>query len=312
MKKAGKVKWITAVMMSVFMIAVVFAGCGKKPEIDPVKAMQAVMDAELKGDVDEYVKLSGAEKEDVLEAYDEVVGGLANELAAEFESLGAVTDQNELKDLAKKMLASAKYEVQDAEKDENDNYIVNIAVYPSDLINTTVQTVFKKMFENPENISDFVNAEFGSLMMDAYNEGIENQTYGEAEIYTVRLTHDEDYQYVANEDDLEAIGFALYAIPEELVVGSGKDYGNTYLNWMKEEWQAASDEERVNCCLEMVRTIFGFTEEEMAMVDKSDPTLQEGVQMMMSGIEEMYDGGLNMSVGDFTEYMMSMGMNFTE
>lgn len=308
MKRARKVKQIMVVLMSVFMIAAVFAGCGKKPEIDPVRVIQAVMDAELKGDVDEYVELSGEEKEDVLAIYDEAVEGLTNELAAEFEILGVAPDEDELKELAKKMLASAKYEVQDAEKDEDDNYTVNVAVYPSDLIRTTIQTAFKKMMENPESIAN-LEAEFASLMMDAYNEGIENQTYGEAEIYTVRLTHDNDYQYSPNEEDLVALGSALYAIPEELVVGSGKDYGNTYLNWMKEDWQAATDDEKVNCCLEMVRTIFGFTEEEMAMVDKSDPTLQEGIQMMMVGIEEVYDGGLNMSVGDFTEYMMSMGMD---
>lgn len=311
MKKVRKMKRIMVVLMSVFMIAAVFAGCGKKPEIDPVRVIQAVMDAELKGDVDEYVKLSGEEKEDVLAIYDEAVEGLADELATEFEILGAAPAEDELKELAKKMLASAKYEVQDAEKDEDDNYTVNVAVYPSDLIRTTIQTAFKKMMENPGSIAN-LEAEFGSLMMDAYNEGIENQTYGGAEIYTVRLTHDDDYQYSPNEEDLVALGSALYAFPEELVVGSGKDYGNIYLNWMKEDWQAATDDEKVNCCLEMVRTIFGFTEEEMAMVDKSDPTLQEGVQMMMDGIEEVYDSGLNMSVGDFTEYMMSMGMDFAE
>lgn len=307
-----QVKKVIAVLSSVILVAAGFAGCGKKAEIDPVKVMQAVMDAELKGDVDEYVKLSGEEKEDVLEEYDELLDSFAEGLAQEFESVGAaILDQNELKDLAKKMLASAKYEVRDAEKDEDDNYTVNIAVYPSDLIGTTIQTAVKMTLENPADSADF-GTELGNLIMDAFNEGIENQTYGEAELYPVRLIHDEDYQYEPDRDDLEAIGSALYTIPEELVVASGKDYGNTYLNWMKEDWQAASDGEKANCCMAMMQKMFGFSDEQMAAINTTDPVLQEGVQMMMVGIEEMYDGGLNLSVGDFTEYMMSLGMDFTE
>lgn len=311
MKKSRQVKRVMAVLISVIMIAAAFTGCSKKPEIDPVRVMQAVMDAELKGEVDEYVKLSGEDKEEVLETYDELLDGFASELAQEFESVGATMDQAELKDLAKKMLASAKYEVQDAEKDEDDNYKVNIAVYPSDLINTTMQNAMKMILENPESGADF-GTELGNLIIDAYNKGIENQTYGEAEVFPVRLTHDEDYQYEPVREDLEAIGEALYTIPEELVVASGKDYGNTYLNWLKEDWQAASDDERMKCCMEMMKKMFGFSDEDIAAVDTSDPVFQEGIQMMMVGIEEIYDSGLNMSVGDFTEYMMSMGMNFAE
>lgn len=312
MKKMKQVKKIAAVLMSVILVAAGFTGCGKKAEIDPVKVMQAVMDAELKGDVDEYVRLSGEEKEEVLEEYDELLDRFAEELAQEFESFGAtVSDQDELKDLAGKMLASSKYEVRDAQKDEDDNYTVNIAVYPSDLIGTTLQTAVKMTLENPSDGMDF-DTELGDLIMDAFTEGIENQTYGEAELYSVRLIHDEDYQYEADRDDLETIGSALYAIPEELVVASGKDYGNTYLNWMKEDWQAASDDEKANCCMAMMQKMFGFTDEQMATADTTDPALQEGIQMMVAGIEEMYNGGLNLSVGDFTEYMMSLGMDFTE
>ncbi|WP_251388019.1 hypothetical protein [Mediterraneibacter agrestimuris] len=312
MKKMIRVKRIMAVLTGAVLFAAAFTGCSKKAEIDPVKVMQAVMDAELKGDVDEYVKLSGEEKEDVLEEYDELLDDFAEGLAQEFEAVGAIiADQNELKDLAKKMLASAKYEVRDAEKDEDDNYTVNIAIYPSDLIGATMQTAVKMILENPEGGADF-GTELGNLIIDAFNEGIEKQTYGEEVVYPVRLIHDEDYQYEPDRGDLEAIGSGLYTIPEELVVASGKDYGNTYLNWLKEDWQTASDDEKMNCCLAMMQKMFGFSDEQMAMIDKADPALQEGTQMMMVGIEEMYDGGLNLSVGDFTEYMMSLGMDFTE
>lgn len=311
MRKVQLVKKMMAVFASVVLLVGTFTGCARKPQIDPVQVMQAVMDAELKGEVDEYVKLSGEAKEDVLKKYDELLEEFATGIAQELEAVGTTIDQAELKDLSKRMLASAKYEVQDAKKDEDDNYTVNVAVYPSDLIGKSLESTVALILEKAGN-GEAIDIDPGSLVMEAYNKGLENQTYGEAEIYTVRLTHDEDYRYTPVREDLEAIGSALYTIPEELVIASGKDYGNPYLNWMKEDWEAASMEEKIKCCLAMVQKMFGFSDEEMAMVDTADPALQEGAQMMMEGIQEMYDGGFNLSVGDFTEFMMSMGMDFTQ
>lgn len=306
MKKMVQVKKIMAVLISAVMFAAAFTGCGKKNEIDPVKTVQAVMDAELKGNFDEYVKLSGEDTADLQERYDEVIDELVSVLTDEYESFAAEDiEQDALKEVAKDMLASAKYEVQEAEKDENGNYTVNVAIYPSDLIEKAIQAAVKTILENPES-------ESGDLIIDAFHTGLEDQTYGEAVICPVRLILDDDDQYEVNQDDLEAIGSKLYTLPEELVVATGKDYGNVYLNWMKEDWENASDEEKTNCCLAVLQKMIGLSDEDMAVADTSDPVLQEGIQMMMIGISDIYDSELNMSVGDFTEYMMSLGMDFTE
>lgn len=55
MKKFRK---IMGGVVSVLMIATMLIGCGGRPQIDPVKTIQAMMDATLKGDVAEYAKIT--------------------------------------------------------------------------------------------------------------------------------------------------------------------------------------------------------------------------------------------------------------
>lgn len=307
MKKMGKMRKSIVVFLAILLFALTFTGCIGKPKIDPVETVQAILDAELKGELDAYVKLSGEKKEDVSKEYEEVLDNFAKGIAEELKVMGAsAVSLDDAKELSKKMLASGKYEVQDAEKDKNDNYTVNVAVYPSNLVETAIQSMVKKIIETP--LTD--TGEIGTIVMESFNEAISNQSYGEAQVFTVRLTHNEDYQYEASEEDLEALGNGLFEIPEELTVASGKDYGNVYLNWLKADWEAASDDEKVKCCLTMIQKIGGFTDEEMAYVNPEDATVQVGVSQMKDGIQEMYESGIDMSIGDFVEYMMSMGLMY--
>ena len=79
-------------------------------------------------------------------------------------------------------------------------------------------------------------------------------------------------------------------------------------NTLKEDWNAASDTEKVNCCMVIVQKVGGLSDDEMSWIDPSDPTIQEAIEQMKTGVQMMYDNGVNMSIGDFTEYMMSMGL----
>ncbi len=302
-----KTKKAVAICLTMFLFALMFTGCVGKAKIDPVKTVKAIMDAELKGELDEYVKLSGEKKEDVSKEYEKVLDSFAMGLAEELKVMGgSAVNLDEAKELSKKMLASAKYEVQDAEKDDDDNYTVNVAVYPSNLVENAMQSMVKKIIEEP--LKD--TGEISTIMMESFDEAVANQSYGEAKVLPVHLTHDEDYRYEVAEEDLEALGNELFELPEELTIASGKDYGNVYLNWLKEDWEAASDDEKAKCCLAIIQKIGGFTDADMAYINPSDATVQMGVQQMKEGIQEMYEEGINMSIGDFTEYMMSLGLTF--
>lgn len=298
MKKFRK---IMGVVVSVLMIATMLIGCGGRPKIDPVKTIQAMMDATLKGDVAEYAKITGESEEDLKEEYEELLDMLSTQIDAELSAI-AMTGLD-TRGLAEKVISSVKYEVKDATEDKEGNYTVNVLVYPSDFMELALKETVKGAIATPSL------DQLGEVVMKAYENAISNQTFGEPESFPVRIMYDEEAkQYEVNEEDMTAVGNRFFAMPEELSIASGKDFGNQYLNWLKEDWNAASDAEKVNCCMAIVQKVGGFSDDEMSWIDPSDPTIQEAIEQMKTGVQIMYDNGVNMSVGDFTEYMMSMGL----
>ena len=101
MKKFRK---IMGVVVSVLMIATMLIGCGGRPKIDPVKTIQAMMDATLKGDVAEYAKITGESEEDLKEEYEELLDMLSTQIDAELSAI-AMTGLD-TRGLAEKMISS--------------------------------------------------------------------------------------------------------------------------------------------------------------------------------------------------------------
>lgn len=296
-----KIKKIVGIVVSILLISTMLIGCGGRPKIDPVKTIQSMMDATLKGEVTEYAKITGESEEDLKEEYEELLDMLSAEIDAEL-NVFAMTGLD-TRALAQKMISSVKYEVKDAIEDKEGNYTVNVLVYPSDFMELAMQETIKGAMATASL------DQLGEVVMKAYENAISNQTFGEPESFPVRILYDEEEkQYEVNDDDMTAIGNRFFAMPEELSIASGKDYGNQYLNWLKEDWNAASDGEKANCCLAIIQKVGGFSDEEMSWIDTSDPSIQESIEQMKQGVQMIYDNGVNMSIGDFTEYMMTMGL----
>lgn len=296
-----KLKRVMTMLLSVIMVMAVLTGCGGRPKIDPIKTVQAIMDAALKGEVSEYAKISGESEEDLKAEYEELLDMLADGMKAELNMFGAA--DLDTKPLAEEMINSVKYEVKDAAEDKEGNYTVNVLVYPSDFMELALQETIKNAIA-AENVN-----QIGDIVMQAFDTALDQQTFGEPETYQVRILYNEEEKnYEVSDEDMQVIGETFFAIPEELTVATGKDYGNVYLNWLKEDWNAATDEEKTNCCLKILQKVGGFSDEQMSWIDMSEPMIQQSVQQMKDGIQMVYDNGVNMSVGDFTEYMMSMGM----
>jgi hypothetical protein len=296
-----KFKKIMGMVLSVLMIAAMVIGCGGKPKIDPVKTVQSMMDAALKGEVTEYAKITGESEEDLKEDYEELLDMLSTQIDAELSVFGMTG--LDTRALAEKMISSVKYDVKDATEDKDGNYTVNVLVYPSDFVELAIQETMKGAMATGSL------DQLGEVVMKAYESALSNQTFGEPESFPVRIMYDEESkQYEVEEEDMTAIGARFFALPEELSIASGKDYGNQYLNWLKEDWTAADDAEKANCCMAIMQKVGGFSDEEMSWIDASDPSIQQSIGQMKDGINMIYDNGVNMSIGDFTEYMMSMGL----
>ncbi len=302
-------KWnrVCAVLCAVIlMLTVGTAGCSKKAEIDPEQVTDAVMKLALQGDVEDYVALSGEDAAEVEKEYNEML----KEFSEEFVELGFSSEFSEnYVEMAKKMLASGKYEILDSLKDEEDNYTVDIAVYPSDLFTLTMDKVIEKALASSGTVDMDSTWEFAeTAFLEAVDEAVEEQTYGEAQTFQFHLIHDEEYVYSYDPEEITQITQIMFAVPDTLMQGSGTDYGNDYLNWTSADWNAASEEEKTMCCLAIVQKISGFTDEQIAMIDPADPEIQEGIDQMKSGLDMVFSSGFNLSVGDYTTFLMDAGM----
>lgn len=296
-----------AVMLAIVLAMTSMTACGGKKEIDASAAVDAYLKAETKGEFEEYAKLTGEDEEDLKEEYEETLDELTA-MFAEAETLG-IDFGDGMGEEFKNLLASVKYEVKDAKQDDEGNYVVDVDVYPSNAISL----FFAKVMSAVQDVSEA--DELGGMILQELKAAVEEQSYGDPVTYQVHLDYDEESkQYEIEESDIDALASDFYSYDdnlEDLVsqmqTPTGKDYGNVYLNWTYEDWSAASEEEKTQCCLAMTQAINGLTDEQMAMIDVNDPTIQEGIQTIKDGIEMSYSSGMDLSMGDYMEVVLGMG-----
>lgn len=291
---------ILAFVLVAALIMMCLSGCGRKG-IDAEAAVDAYLKAETRGEFEEYAKMAEVDKEELEKNYEDTLGEL-KEMFQQVESLG-VDVGDELVEEMRNLLATAKYEVTGSERDDDGNYTVDVDVYPSDVITL----FFEKVMEGAMAATDV--SQVGDVIVQGLRDAIAEQSYGEPETCTVRITYNEENKRyeISDEDTNELIGKffdfqnALGMDLSQLYAPSGTVYDDPYLNWTYEDWAAATEEEKTQCCLAMVKNMQGLTDEQMAMFDLNDPSLQEAVQTMKDGMELGYSGGLNISIGDYVE-----------
>lgn len=302
-------KWrkVFAMALVAMLVVTSMTACGGKKEIDASAAVDAYLKAETKGEFGEYAKLTGEDEAELKEEYEETLDEVT-EMFAAAETLG-IDFGDDMREEFKNLLASVKYEVKDAKQDDEGNYVVDVDVYPSDVISL----FFAKVMSAVQGVSD--TDELGDMILQEFKAAVAEQSYGDPVTYQVHLDYNEESkQYEINESDIDALAADFYSFDDNLenlvsqmYTPTGKDYGNVYLNWTYEDWSAASEEEKTQCCLAMTQAINGLTDEEMAMIDVNDPTVQEGVQVIKDGIEMSYSSGMDLSMGDYMEVVLGMG-----
>lgn len=297
MKNFLKIKMVLLILVS----AILFTACGpgKKEftEADAQKYVESYFKASLTGDVDDYVEFTGETKEEVISQYQsslESVESLMSGLTGTGEDFAG-----NFTEVCKKLMASTKYEIGEAEKDEEGNFTVEVKAYPSDVmniyLNKTMQTAGDKGLED--------------AVIDSLNEAIENQSYGEAVSYQVAVTKNSEGKYAIDTADVNEVSIGLFAEVDSILQGSGKVFDNPYLNWTKTEWDEASEDEEVQCCLAVLQYVMDLTDEEMATLDVTNTEAQTSIQQMKEGINITFSSGTNMSLGDCAELIKS-SMNF--
>lgn len=296
MKDMKKMKKVMLLLLAL-SVGSMLAGCGKGKKIDPEKYVSAYLKASLNGDVADMAELSGQKKEDLEKEYEKSIQAIQTQL----EGVASIEegDGQKITDACKKLLASTKYEVAGSKEDEKGNYTVDVKVQPSDVMNV----LMKKSFELGEAGVD----NMGDTIVQAIEAAVDEQSYGDEKTYQIKITKDSKGRYSIDQNDAAAVIKGLFDEAEDILKPSGKVYDNPYFNWTKAEWDTASEEEKNNCCLAIMQDLGGYTDEQMALIDVNDETIQGALQNMKDGITLSYSGGAEISIGDYVELIRQSG-----
>jgi len=199
------------------------AGCSGKQEkrySDYIKSLIAI---NYLGAKDDYIKATGANKEDAQALYDDNMEHLADNILAYYGV--TISDASGAKEgfvaLAKNVYSKINYKVDKAKK-HGDTYTVDVTIYPINLFNQTKDDVISYVDRFNKGISqgdynDYTleeyETEFSEGLLQILNEGCSNMTYGDPVVVTVTIIEDDNLYYISDEDFL-AIDAAMISTSE--------------------------------------------------------------------------------------------------
>lgn len=209
-----KIKY-TLPLLAVGILCMTVAGCSeKKDDFDAAGYAQALLDAHIKGDTDEYTRLSEESGEDLKALFDEnlqalvtlSVGENANAPGSEVISPQLYQDYS---DMWKQVLESTKYKAIESKK-EGDAYSITVETQMMEL-NTPVNDLLTDKLteyysENQTGQEDGSTTEtYLNLMLECYQEVLKDLTYADPEKTTITLSPDEEKKWVISEEDIQTV-----------------------------------------------------------------------------------------------------------
>lgn len=292
-------KKLKSVFCMVAAAAVLLTGCTSKPSVEPEAAVDYFLKAALKGEFEEYADLVGEEEKDIRNIYDENIQLVQKELKV--TKLLGMEPKAKFEKEIKKLLSTAKYEIGEAEENEEHNYTVKVSVFPSNAKSIYYNKMYGMILAGDTRDID-------AIAKEALDGAISEQQYAEKKEVTVRVERDEEKMYVLNPEDLQQVVEGLIPYPETLFYPSENDYGNSYYNWGMQEWLAASDDEKTNCAVSIIQKVNGFSDAQMKYLDRNDAAVQDSLAKIKSGIEQCYEAKMNIKIGDYVTLVFKTNM----
>ena len=172
--------------------------------------VNSLITANYIGVSDGYVKITGANEEDVEALYLQNVARLASNLS-DYYSLDIWNDtelSRAMTTLSRKIYGCVKFDVGKPYRDNNIDY-VDVTIYPIDIINQTNDEVVAYIngFNEAVDRGDYDNYskeeyeyEYASGIMGILADAVNNITYAEPEVVKVRIIVSDDTFYIGNED----------------------------------------------------------------------------------------------------------------
>lgn len=162
------------------------------------------------GATKDYIKASGANKEDADALYDANIELLTDNILSYYSV--NIDDAPELresfKDLARTIYSKVNYKVDKARKDGS-VYLVDITVYPINLFSQTSAevTTYINTFNdsvkagtyNDYTLAEY-ETEFAQGLVDILKTGCESMTYADPQVVTVEIIEDGNKYYISDRD----------------------------------------------------------------------------------------------------------------
>lgn len=191
-----------------------FGACGGGT-YDASGYVKSVLDAQTKGELDEYLELTDSTQKEAEQLY-------KGNIDTQMESLEGMELSDELADKYRQLFVNvfknAKYEVGEAKEGDDDTFTVPVEVETFQLFAGLDDEMLKFQEEMvaeleaqalageaPPNEAEYMER-FYQHMYDLLNEKVENPTYGEKTTIKVTVSKNSDGIYEADEKDLEEIG----------------------------------------------------------------------------------------------------------
>lgn len=205
MKRIQK-KLISTILSLVVCISLVGCSFG----FDASAYVKSYLDAQTKGDVSEYAKITRTSEEDIINAYNE---GIETELSA-FDSFNlSETQKDNFRTLFKDIYSKFQYEVGEATKNSDGSYTVPVT--------TKKLIIFDTIIEDSQNyIMDYAKSNPSASQTDLYgaicdfmytelSENIENPQYGEEQVINVQVTKTDDNKYILSDQEIQKLIYAM-------------------------------------------------------------------------------------------------------
>lgn len=200
-------RWLAAALAIVMCLSL--AACGK--DFDAAGYVKSVLDANYQEEYAEYAKFRNLSEEEAEKEIEDNRIALAD---SDLAGIGEVSDEMRATyvDSIKTIEKLAKYEVKEAEKQEDDSYIVKVEVTPSDVYQTLEQhsaDITQEMIDAGSNPLQDAST-FLDLLVEAVQRSVDGNTYGEATTLEIKVTADKNGAYGVEDAQMQELEEALF------------------------------------------------------------------------------------------------------
>lgn len=201
-----KMKRVLALGMAVLMCMGLTA-CGK--DFDAAGYTKAALDANYHAQYDKYADYRGISKSD---AEKEVTDGMKEQIASAFDGMD-VTDamMDKYIEVADKAYDLADFTVKEAKKQDDDSYVVTVAIKPSDVFSNSSNYVNDIATEYANQGLDPTQSDvLMDVLVESLNRAIKANTYGDETTLEVHVTQDKDGAYGIEDSQMQTLEETMF------------------------------------------------------------------------------------------------------